>query len=114
MHQPAKDKFVTVTPEAFSPKPLSEVRRRLTAILEYWGDHGERHHCGMYGPNGGRCFVTAMSMIEPSISIPEQYAVIDAAKPAAVELGFSDVSKCSDSGFANARKMVLRAIELAA
>lgn len=87
MHQIQKDKFHVVSPEAFSPKPLNEVQKRLQAILDYWG---------------------LFHFLEA-----DTVASVEHMDAAAEELGFDCAEDCSDSGFENARKMVLRAIALA-
>lgn len=113
MHQIQKDKFHVISPEAFSPKPLNEVQKRLQAILDYWGPNGEGHYCGRCSPDGKRgCFVT-VSMNRCGAGYEIQLRLNAIARQAAREMGFVDAATCSDSGFKNARKMVLRAIALA-
>ena len=113
MHTQNPDKFVVVVPEAFSPKPMNETQRRLQAILDYWGPEGERWTdvCGGGDDGGKRCAVYAYSAANKKWVFTERdgHFLTLAAK----DMGFNVVARCSDSSFANARKMVLRAIELA-
>jgi hypothetical protein len=120
MHQIQKDKFHVISPEAFSPKPLNEVQKRLQAILDYWGADGQRHYCGtsFVGQDGDRlCVIRAYGRLYRDLisSVPNMEAALTKA---ANEQGFTHpidaYADCSDSSFENARKMVLRAIELAA
>lgn len=118
MHTQNPEKFVVVVPEAFSPKPMNDVQRRLQAILDYWGPNGEMW-CASYSDGRGRyCAVGVVQYLDdtPETRCDKNPPWFLALERAAVEMGFdtdTPVPNCSDSGFANARKMVLRAIELA-
>ena len=116
MHQIQKDKFHVISPEAFSPKPLNEVQKRLKAILDYWGPNGERHYVGTLpeGEEGERrCAKVCLRYQSGDNWGDPEYRLENILRRAAAEQGFSCVETCSDSSFENARKMVLRAIALA-
>ena len=110
MHQIQKDKFHVISPEAFSPKPLNEVQKRLQAILDYWGPNGEKWCRGIWPDRA--CTASALAIVLNSGSIADTPEHACLAR-AAAETPYGWVIVCSDSGFENARKMVLRAIALA-
>lgn len=97
----------------------NETQRQLRGILEYWGPNGERHCC-MAVDGEKRCAVRAYEHLYGEYGAGCSDAIY-LMNRAAREMGFGSelvaltpVAQCSDSGFPNARKMVLRAIELAA
>lgn len=116
MHQIQKDKFHVISPEAFSPKPMNEVQKRLQAILDYWGPNGEQWGSDPYGvrchlyADGAHCVRGAWTTLHKGFLSGRDEFVLEAA---AKEAGFHSHIDCSDSSFENARKMVLRAIALA-
>lgn len=112
--------------ETVATPELNDVQQRLQGILDYWGPNGARWASG--GRKGeALCAMLALSATMRPYGYGEQrgtlmVAAADALENAAKEQGYMrrafnepcGAALCSDSGFDNARKMVLRAIELAA
>ena len=101
--------------------PENDVQRRLRAVLEKWGPNGEHWHSGYCdSSNTAGCAIWALPELVMTTTPSGQYEVMEVyfMDLAAKEMGFTHPTaamvRCSDSGFHNARKMVLRAIELAA
>jgi len=98
--------------------PLNETQKRLRAVLDMWGPAGDGWISGIdfSTPMLRVCAINALSMIQNGGRVGQiQFCGAHSAlREAATELGFTGIIACSDSGFENARKMVLRAIELAA
>lgn len=96
----------------------NEVQRQLRGILEYWGPDGERHLVSESSlvPRKGdrRCVYDAYHHLNRGDEI-SWHCGPRAAIQAAREQLFPemDYHQVSASSFHNARKMVLRAIELA-
>lgn len=108
---------------------LNETQQQLRAILDFWGENGERHNIGCDRKDGRLCAMLANHrLIWNSDRLPWAKRVAMGLterfmEEAAAEMGFepsidagglSNIARCSDRGFDNARRMVLRAIELAA
>jgi len=92
---------------------LNEDQISLHAILKWWGPRGERWSSG-YTNGDKACAAGAMTELQVRRGRLEMMLEV-----AAYEMGFLKGDgcyaffRCSDSGFENARKMVIRAIELA-
>lgn len=113
----------SVTPDVplWTPeKPLNETQRQLQAILDYWGPNGERWCAGALENDAGqRCAMGQLNYVcygsTLSRGCPGNESALSAMQRAAHDIiGFSSVVFANNSGFPNARAMVLRAIELAA
>lgn len=93
------------------------VQQRLRSILEYWGPDGANWCAGYANASGAHCVIGVKHATFWN-SPANEWPGFGFLKKAAIEAGQKDmlgaVAKCSDSSFYNARKMVLRAIELAA
>lgn len=114
MHKPDSKTFDVVPVQAFAP--MNAVQKRLHAMLGWWGSDMQNHRMeyGDYASGYG-CAINAYHGCH-GVSASQAFKEGDWAflTAAASEMGFAGLVSCSDSGPDNARKMVLRAIELAA
>lgn len=106
-----EDKFEVVVPPFL--KPMNDVQKRLHAVLDLWGPNGERYFSGICDDDvyGRVCVINALQIIYDH-RLPTTFPELEPLFIASQEQCHWGVVACSDSSFANARKMVLRAIEL--
>lgn len=109
-------------PELVAPVE-NETQRHLRAILDFWGQSGELHVTHIREEGTRRCVLGQLGFVM-NVSIWADAdcmsgPALDALNSAAIGLGFPETGHncpcvdCNNDGFPNARKMVLRAIELA-
>jgi len=99
---------ISLPQETKVTEPENDVQRRLRAVLDYWGQNGEFHLVGPCNDYRAKCAVNVVWDLFPR----DRISCLHYLREAAREMGFAKASACSDSGFENARKMVLRAITL--